>query len=457
MKLALPKTMRSALLCAMASVALLSAQAKADTYTVNSFSGTEPVNFDTLNSEHLEQTDYEKELDLIVINCSGARIWYGDSYWYNFEGGLTINSGKSAIVVAGSENDIYQVVQNHGTITFEQGARIEASALSASGSDSWGYTDKKGNFSTSGNGFSTQRFADIQIVNGGTIHANGATVEYYGDDAYVLQDTGYAHREDEISYNLYNLVSGDDSTSSIQEAGGVHSYRRISMSSGGVLTLDTADMVQIQDFSDKNATFRTEGTNVRVDSINAKNATLEVNGDLYLGSTSKLQKLTLNSGADIGLGSKYSWGGRSIDVTTVEINDNATIDADLLVKAGTLTFAADKSITMSDALTGGSSVTIGSEGMVTVILDAEMIQSIIDGGSFDLISNAKAITLGTNIILTDINGTDYSAAPINLEVVETSTTSGKKYSLKVYGAPEPATATLSLLALAGLCARRRRH
>lgn len=148
--------------------------------------------------------------------------------------------------------------------------------------------------------------------------------------------------------------------------------------------------------------------------------------------------LTLSNGAAITLHNDHTG---TLTTSGLTVNGNATFNGNLVVAGGTITFADDATLTM------GCDVAIGQEDMVTIMLTDSMVEQIALGNRVVLFENVdsdklgSSITFGGNLLASsDVYALHYDA-------------DNKTY----YVSPEPATATLSLLALAGLAARRKRH
>lgn len=155
--------------------------------------------------------------------------------------------------------------------------------------------------------------------------------------------------------------------------------------------------------------------------------------------------LTLGSGATVTLGTESNHAYTLTTSGLVVSGDSGKVNADLVVSSGTMDFTAGHALTM------GCGVTIGND--VVVKLDSTVVDAIVGGQYFDLIEgvDASAVTLG-NVSFVSNDGRNLSSLGLALETIDTG---DGKVTIRV--APEPATATLSLLALAGLCARRRRR
>lgn len=155
------------------------------------------------------------------------------------------------------------------------------------------------------------------------------------------------------------------------------------------------------------------------------------------GVTLTIEALTLNAGNTIDV----TENGGTLATSAMTVNGDATINADLVTAANsTLTFEGG-AVTLNGELTLGSGTTVSlgsayletlqSDGQVllftgvTNLIDSSILESIVVTGDF----------MPGHLLSVDAGDGTYN----------------------IYATPEPATATLSLLALAGLAARRRRH
>ncbi len=171
-----------------------------------------------------------------------------------------------------------------------------------------------------------------------------------------------------------------------------------------------------------------------------------------LGEEYMLDSLELGDGCTFSAFSSASNPGFTsaqesiITVRMLSVGTEVTLNANLV-------FSADSTLILDGMLTMGSDVTL-STGMELQLSDS-MLRALSSSGSVTLFSGVD------NLILNDkalVDGTTFSAAEIF-----TKWENAEQYSLSYVNGdvtlrliPEPATATLSLLALAGLVARRRR-
>lgn len=155
-----------------------------------------------------------------------------------------------------------------------------------------------------------------------------------------------------------------------------------------------------------------------------------------------------------------------VDGGTLTLKD-ATVDGEVVVNAGTvnvtsnstltsLTLDADAVLNVSEGaivtLTEADGLTIADGATIMVTVSTEMLENL-DDQEFTLFSGNVSNLTNANIVFTDNNEeTEDKQANISL-----GSTSGSIKVDSTVAIPEPATATLSLLALVGLAARRRRR
>lgn len=159
-----------------------------------------------------------------------------------------------------------------------------------------------------------------------------------------------------------------------------------------------------------------------------------------LGEGTQLESLTLSNGKNISFySSADSTTLASVGLTTqlTVTGADSTLNANLAVNGATLTFADDALLTVSGSVTLSNAV---------VALTQTMVDTIAANGRVDLFTGMTNADLG-NITFVRADGQELAQAGVYKVSFD---------GTSIYVTPEPATATLSLLALAALAARRKR-
>lgn len=183
--------------------------------------------------------------------------------------------------------------------------------------------------------------------------------------------------------------------------------------------------------------------------INFTNVTTEVEVD----------SLTLNAGAAIGVfadAETLENTEKTLTVTgTMTVTGNAAMNANLVVEDGA-------ALDLAGTVTMGCSVTLGQDLTLTLTTDVGYNP---DTDLILLFDSAESVTLGVHV---DVNNEWLAASEVfssitidsmlvNIDDYVVGVWEDRVFLATTQAAPEPATATLSLLALAGLAARRRRR
>lgn len=326
------------------------------------------------------------------------------------------------------------------------------------------YIDVDGRSTENGNGFHalTDSINVIYSMSGkGTVnYSSSVKIIHDGHDDYVFDDdwdksrypTLWASRS-EKTYSTYYQKTGAVELSAILTAAEGEDVNGVDVSTGATLTMDAEATNDLTVSVAEAAHLVAEGTS-SISEIAAE--TEGASADLVMSAGSSLtittgkaavSMLTLNSGAEIIIGTDAE-ATHDISLTSVMVNDTASITGDLVMDGATLTFTKDAALTM------GGSVTLSSENGITIVLAAEQIELLEAGKAVNLFTNVSGVTLGDKENITFMSADHETLSDIRLETVETS---DGKSTIRATTTPEPATATLSLLALAGLAARRKRH
>ncbi len=355
-----------------------------------------------------------------LTNASGATI--------SKISGATI----SATTDTNSENKSYAYgIYNKGTITaIENGTTITANAYTAS--------------------YGIHNDSHIDNISGVTISSTGGTLGSYGINNQSGSSIGSisdisitATSSTGPAYGIYNIGSIDSVSGTITANGGTTTYALYGGSKvtawnfNGNTTLSatggkTNNYAINSNNSASSLTLKSEDTNG-----NAANATVSMTGDIYALNAS----LTMASG-------NYVLDGTSTTITAsnLSISEGASLtltgDTTFAISDGTLVLNVD-TLTAAAMLVITEGANINDLANINVVLSTEAANGWVDGQDLALITAADAELFdGINFTLTDASGT-------SIDTVSAST-------FVTSNIPEPSTATLSLLALAGLCARRRR-
>ena len=189
------------------------------------------------------------------------------------------------------------------------------------------------------------------------------------------------------------------------------------------------------------------GVSVKVTEIEVKDS----NTSLIMSDFAALESLTLGGGSTFGAfktaESRVAATGSETTLTlsSLTVGKGATLNANLAL-------SLDSILSMEGCLTMGSSVALAS-GM-TIELSDDLLTLLYQGETIDLFASVDSLTLdGLNIAPETITAVTFNVDDMEQRFDMAYSNEG---SVSITLVPEPTTATLSLLALAGLAARRRR-
>lgn len=181
---------------------------------------------------------------------------------------------------------------------------------------------------------------------------------------------------------------------------------------------------------------------------------IEVNGSntsLIMSDFATLESLTLGSRVSFGaFKTAESRSAATSNETTLSLS-NLTVGKGSTLNAN-IVLGKDSILSMEGCLTMGSSVALAS-GM-TIDLTTDLLTRLYQGEAIDLFASVDSLTLdGLNIDHDTITEVSFNVDDM-VQTFDMAYSNAGTVSITLV--PEPATATLSLLALAGLAARRRR-
>lgn len=190
------------------------------------------------------------------------------------------------------------------------------------------------------------------------------------------------------------------------------------------------------------------GASVNVTEIEVFNSSTS----LIMSDRTALESLTLGAGS--AFGAFKSADNRvaaadsetTLSLTTLNVGKGAMLNANIML-------GSDSTLQMEDCLTLCGSVGLASD--MAIVLSDDLLTLLYKGESIDLFASVDSLTLdGLNIDKDTIT-------EVNFNVDDMVQTFDMAYSnqgtVSITLIPEPATATLNLLALAALAARRRRR
>ena len=172
---------------------------------------------------------------------------------------------------------------------------------------------------------------------------------------------------------------------------------------------------------------------------------------IIMGDTATLESLTLD--ANTTFGAFKAAGARSAEtgsettltLTTLTVGKGATLNANIVL-------GANSTLRLEDCLTMGSTVSLTSD--MTIELSEELLALMYRWEPIEIFSSVDELTIdGNNIAPDTITQVSFN---IDNKLQNFNVGYSNVGTVSITLVPEPATATLSLLALAALAARRRR-
>lgn len=283
-------------------------------------------------------------------------------------------------------------------------------------------------------------------LNKGSLELNNASLK--GDKAALsVNESGSIRATGGSNTVAANTVLGDGATITYDVAKGA------SLSSTGQLTARGArgNLVKLGE-----GTAAINNTANVIANIRAEAGELQVFGDTVYD----LQDLQAATSAKLGF--YIGAVGDTAKEASVRINGTATfgagstLNANLTMTTGSTLEVAERGLAMGSTLTLQEGITLGETTL-------ERIHSLSVGESTTLFSGVDSLTLGnkeySSITIEDsiLASPYFSNLESNYAITYTGTNDGSlNITMLAMSVPEPTTATLSLLALAALAARRRR-
>lgn len=379
-------------------------------------------------------TDFNGTIQSDALNNNGQKLTIG---------GVNQAAGFNAVINAQATLADGFTKTGEGSLTLSKDTVLGGAATLTQGTVSAGNLSLKGNTLTI-NGGSLQHdhvtYTAASTEASGTIVRTGdGNLGLFSDGAATtLTNLTLTAAEDKaysVTMENVNLVSTNNKSIWLT---GTATKEIHDVTTGGTLHIGEGT------YGNGDATVASISGTATVHSVQVgANAQLTVSGTLNMLADCQTAALTL-SGGTISIQDHAG----TILVTSLTVTDDSVINADLVI-------AENGSLDMSAVVTMGCAVTFGAGMELTA-------DSSLDTDPVLLFKDVESLTLGTTAI-TQMGW--YDANGILASVNGTAVTSEGQYLIGYWGkdvyistrTPEPATTTLSLLALAGMAARRRRH
>ncbi len=312
---------------------------------------------------------------------------------------------------------------------------------------------------------------DIATVNatGGTVYVESK--EYKIDSLNVNEDTTVAG---EVDSSVVGIASGK--TASFTEGLQAQGVEYASAPIGGVQVQVTNNGKETQTYDiskqDMSVTAYTL-TKVATEDVkdmnkfNVSSIVNKVGGTLWLagmtqGETIEVNELSIGNGSTVKITEGVADQAQELTIhvtDTLSIGNDSTLLANLVMESGSTLNLGGGQLTLGSDLQFGSNILLDAATM-------EAMDSLAVGQTYDFITPAEGTKITGNFdgkwfgqifkreSATAEDGTTYELKGDYM--VQYNSTTGQVGFYKTSDVPEPATATLSLLALMALAARRRR-
>lgn len=398
-----------------------------------------------------------------------------DEFVVTFAANTTLGAiGEADSTVTFRNNMSWGTNGTDGTITIDTAATTADEDLILTRSEDKGVTvDMTGNISLKGN-------VSLDVIGSGTlkhksVFNNTAAIRVQeGASLAAESDVNTAVELNKGSLQLNNAsLKGNKAALSVNESGSIRATggsntieTNTVLGAGATITYDVAEGATLSSTGQLTAR-DARGNLVKLgagtaDINNAANAIANIRADagelrVFGSSTYDLQDLQAATSAKLGFYAGVV--GDTVKEANIRINGTATfgagstLNANLTLTTGSTLEVAEGGLSMGSTLTLQEGITLGEDTL-------ERIHSLSKGESTTLFTGLDGLTLGNSEYKSITTEDSVLAAPYfsNLEsnyiLTYTGTNDGSLNITMMI--PEPTTATLSLLALAGLAARRRR-
>lgn len=408
-------------------------------------------------------------------------------------------SGENAVITLGRAGS--QTYEDGGTLTFNGRVDNTATVNVGSGKAVFAYTGEDGNrVSTIDAGLGGKAVGQVLVKSGAGLDVEEAIYLSSEDGAAAAIEV---EKDAVMTHAGLAVVGTEVETPAILKA---HSSRgRYSVGSGNF----TVANALVANTSDGDMTLNNRLSNVRVQNAAAGNLTVTNAANSLTGLQATAGNITVNNSASHDLAVLELGSGKTVSAYTgssatasqlatirvsqqASFGDGAVLNANLVLGDGSI-LNLDGSVTLNGALTLGSEMVLAGT-VLEQLCTAESGQSIVlmsgitsltlpEGAAAEVLSSGFSVSAGSifangpdGCYLVYQEGLDGQSGTLNLsvgegfnpadlaqvELLQLSSYSdvaryvGSAVPTNVALVPEPATATLSLLALAALAARRRR-
>lgn len=420
-------------------------------------------------------------LDSVVNNLTASTNGY--AFVDNGTGATLTFTGTTDLTKtsSGSSSNFSRIGLNGGTLIVEDGSSLTTAAIVNStgnlGQNAAVVVKEGGSLSLVGDSSENQSNSYLTtLANAGTITST-RTINVYTNVTnsgtleaaeLAITNTGSSTSDlgGTVDVDALNLKGGTATVSGKVTAGTVAGSASTNLNGNGTLTIDgdnTNAASSASSLSGDVAIVKTgSGTQSFTGDTSDYAGSLTLSGGTLnlanMGEDSHVTSVSISSGATLGL-YKAAIADASSDVETtlnltrLEVGQNGgTLNANLILGSGS-------ELTMGSTLDMSSALTLNG-----TLLQGDLFDSLMKGTvtSITLFTGVDALYIGESVdaITTDyiFNGADMAAAfanELDASVYQVAyAAEGGLVTMRLV--PEPATATLSLLALAALCARRRR-